>query len=119
MRNFLFGAIFVALFSACRLEDRRPDRVETVAGPVSIERIDKPVVDSIPVLGAWFWSKRKIVLAKGLSKEAEQHTLYHELCHVALDAAGTSYIMADSIHESVCDAIATARMHEKIHTPFP
>ncbi len=40
-------------------------------------------------------------------------TLYHELVHAAIIDAGLSNGLADSMHEAICDAIATARMRER------
>jgi hypothetical protein len=90
-----------------------PDSVRTVLGWIPVERDAAPEVDGVPVLGAWLWNERRIVLRSNLPAAVAAHTLRHEQCHVTMDAFGLSYLMQDSLQDAVCDAMATAQQMEQ------
>ena len=91
-----------------------PSRVETPVGTVRVVPAPGPlVIEGDTVLGAWLWDQQRIVIDTATSPRTVWHTYYHELCHVALDAAGVSNMVTGEKQEAVCDAIATARLRER------
>ena len=90
-----------------------PSHIDTVIGRVVVVRVVRPAVDGDPVLGVWYWSARRIVIAADLPPLVAWHTLYHEACHIAYDAAGLTVLVSEAMQEATCDAIATARMRER------
>lgn len=56
---------------------------------------------------------RTIEVATTATKRHQWRTLYHELAHAALDDSGVSQGMSEAMQETICEAMATARMRER------
>lgn len=63
--------------------------------------------------GLWDISTRTIELLATAPKRHQWRVLFHELAHAALDDSGLSQGMTEAMEESLCEAIASARMREK------
>ena len=91
-----------------------PKTLMAPAGEVTVvlsPKIKHP--DGDECWGIWDEATRTITLDKTAMKRHQWRVLFHELTHVALDDAGLSNAMNDELVESVCDAIASARMRER------
>lgn len=91
-----------------------PATVEAPGGTITI--ILKPTLrhpDGTECWGMFDLANRTIEIATAAAKRHQWRTLYHELCHAALDDSGISQGMTDSMQETLCEALATARMRER------
>jgi Zn-dependent peptidase ImmA (M78 family) len=61
----------------------------------------------------WDSYDRTITIQESLSPRNRWATLYHEFTHVALHDSGFANMLTDNQIETLCDAIATARMRER------
>jgi Zn-dependent peptidase ImmA (M78 family) len=92
-----------------------PATVEAPGGTITV--LLKPTLrhaDGTDCWGLWDASTRTIEIATATAVKRHQwRTLFHELTHAALDDAGISQGMTDAMQETLCEALATARMREK------
>jgi Zn-dependent peptidase ImmA (M78 family) len=91
-----------------------PATVEAPGGTITI--ILRPTLrhnDGTECWGMWDAANRTIELATSGAKRHQWRTLYHELCHAALDDSGISQGMTEAMQETLCEALATARMRER------
>jgi hypothetical protein len=91
-----------------------PTTVEAPGGTIAV--VLKPTLrhaDGTDCWGMWDAANRTIELATTAAKRHQWRTLYHELCHAALDDSGISQGMTEAMQETLCEALATARMRER------
>ena len=92
-----------------------PATVEAPGGTITV--LLRPTLrhaDGTDCWGLWDASNRTIEIATATAVKRHQwRTLFHELTHAALDDAGISQGMTDAMQETLCEAMATARMREK------
>jgi len=91
-----------------------PRTIEAPGGPLAI--VLRPALkhaDGTECWGLWDPSTRTIELLISAPKRHQWRTLFHELTHAALDDSGLSQGMTDAMQESLCEALATARMRER------
>jgi len=91
-----------------------PATVEAPGGTITI--ILKPTLrhpDGTECWGMFDLANRTIEIATAATKRHQWRTLYHELCHAALDDSGISQGMTDPMQETLCECIATARIRER------
>jgi len=91
-----------------------PKSVETVLGPVAVDRV--PAMELADEkgnnYGDFSWSDRRIRVAKELSEWVAVQVYRHEWVHLVLADAGLDGSMSDDVQEIVCDAIANALVQE-------
>ena len=63
--------------------------------------------------GTWEAHTRTVEIDGGASLQHQWKTLFHEMAHAALDDAGACHLFTEKQQETICDAIATARMRER------
>lgn len=91
-----------------------PKTVSAPGGEVSITLVEKlRHPDGDECWGIWDESIRVITLDQTGTRRHLWKVLYHELAHVALSDAGLDNGMSYELVETVCDAIASARMRER------
>jgi Zn-dependent peptidase ImmA (M78 family) len=91
-----------------------PTTIEAPGGTIAI--ILKPTLrhpDGTECWGMFDLANRTIEIATTATKRHQWRTLYHELAHAALDDSGISQGMTDTMQETLCECIATARMRER------
>jgi hypothetical protein len=88
-----------------------PKTVTTMLGPVPVELVDKFADDDS--FGQWHRERRTIEILKGLSREIQWSTLFHEIVHTALDDSGVACVLTEPQQEAICECISTARMRER------
>ena len=91
-----------------------PTTVEAPGGTITV--ILKPTLrhgDGTECWGMWDLAARTIEIATTGTKRHQWRTLFHELCHAALDDSGISQGMTEAMQETLCECIATARMRER------
>jgi Zn-dependent peptidase ImmA (M78 family) len=92
-----------------------PKTVEAPGGTITI--LFKPTLrhpDGTECWGLFDIANRTIEIATATATRRHQWwTLFHELTHAALDDSGISQGMTDVMQETICEALATARMREK------
>jgi Zn-dependent peptidase ImmA (M78 family) len=92
-----------------------PKTVEAPGGTITI--LFKPTLrhpDGTECWGLFDIANRTIEIATATATRRHQwRTLFHELTHAALDDSGISQGMPDVMQETICEALATARMREK------
>ncbi len=87
--------------------------VEGAGGPITVRRVKRARSDDGRACwGTWEASRREIQLDSSARREHQWRVLWHELTHAALDDAGLAYLLSDEGNESICEAVATARMRE-------
>ncbi len=90
-----------------------PASVEGAGGPITVRLVKHARSDDGRVCwGTWEAATRTVELDRTASPEHQLRTLFHELTHAALDDAGVAYLLSDEGNETICEAIATARMRE-------
>ncbi len=91
-----------------------PATVEAPGGTVAV--LLKPALrhaDGTECWGMWDAANRTIEIASTAARRHQWRTLFHELTHAALDDSGISQGMSDAMQETLCEALATARMRER------
>jgi Zn-dependent peptidase ImmA (M78 family) len=91
-----------------------PATVEGSGGTITV--LLKPTLrhaDGTECWGMWDSANRTIEIATAAARRHQWRTLYHELTHAALDDSGISQGMTDAMQETLCEALATARMRER------
>lgn len=63
--------------------------------------------------GTWEPHTRTVEIDGGAPLRHQWRTLFHEMAHAALDDAGACHLFTDDQQETICDALATARMRER------
>ncbi len=90
-----------------------PASVEGAGGPIGIRKVKRARSDDGRACwGTWEPSTRTVELDRSASPQHQLRTLFHELTHAALDDAGVAYLLSEEGAETICEAIATARMRE-------
>ncbi len=69
--------------------------------------------DGTECWGLWDDAARTITIDRTGGRRHQWKVLFHELAHVALGDAGIDNGLDDRLAETICDAIATARMRER------
>lgn len=91
-----------------------PKELEGPGGTVTIVLTKEPITyESAECWGLYDSEARTITIDARVKPRQRWLTLFHELAHVALIDAGLNNGIADTLHETICDAIATARMRER------
>lgn len=62
--------------------------------------------------GTWEQGRRTVRIERGARREHQWAVLFHELVHAAVDDAGLCHLLSEDAQETLCDAVATARMAE-------
>lgn len=91
-----------------------PTTAEAPGGTIAV--ICKPTLrhaDGTECWGMWDAANRTIEIASSAARRHQWRTFYHELTHAALDDSGISQGMTDAMQETLCEALATARMRER------
>ena len=91
-----------------------PATVEAPGGTIAIilkSTLRHP--DGTECWGMFDLANRTIEIATSATKRHQWRTLYHELCHVALDDSGISQGMTEAMQETLCECMASARMRER------
>lgn len=91
-----------------------PKTVAMPGGDVTV--VFKPHLkhgDGTECWGLWDISTRTIELLSTAPKRHQWRVLFHELTHAALDDSGISQGLTEQLEESLCEAVATARMRER------
>ncbi len=90
-----------------------PKSVRGAGGPIKVRLVQKIVSDEHgDCWGEWEPGKRLVRIEKGAPPQLRWKVLFHELTHAALDDAGVSNLLSFDGVESLCDAMATARLQE-------
>jgi len=90
-----------------------PTLMRGTGGAIRIRKRKRPKAwDGTDVWWMWDDSKRLITIDTTASREHQWRVLFHELTHAALHDSGMENLFDDKGVEALCDAFATARMHE-------
>lgn len=95
---------------------RLPSVVQGLAGPIPVERVielkdwDETTARDVACDGLWIPNQRRIQLDTSLELAPAWQALFHEEAHSWFDDLGIK--MPGKLLESVCEAVATARMAE-------
>jgi Zn-dependent peptidase ImmA (M78 family) len=90
-----------------------PRVVQGAGGPIRVRLVKVAALeDKVPCWGVWEPERRLVKIDRAAPKAHQWRILYHELTHAALHDAGLSHLLTDDAEESLCDAMATARMAE-------
>ena len=89
-----------------------PRTVPGIGGPIRVQLVKRAMVEGTLCWGTWHAETRTIQLDRTAKPEHRWRTLYHELTHSALDDSGLSYLFSEHGNESLCEAMASARMAE-------
>jgi Zn-dependent peptidase ImmA (M78 family) len=90
-----------------------PRTVRGAGGPIRVRQIQRVRTDDNEAAwGTWELGTRIIRLDRNAPSEMKWRTFYHELAHAALDDAGISNLFSADGNETLCDAMASARMQE-------
>ena len=90
-----------------------PRTVQGSGGPIAVRR--KRVLkaeDGDAAWGLWDAGARTIWVAYGLTREQQWRVYYHELMHATLSDSGLENVFPEQGVETLCDAVATARIQE-------
>ena len=92
-----------------------PTKIMGMAGPITIRmRTARATIrEDKDTWGTWDESTRMIDVDAGATKAHQWRILYHELAHSMLADSGIENMFADNIIETICDAVASARMRER------
>lgn len=89
-----------------------PTLVRGSGGAIKVRRAKRVRPSGVEAWGVWNDAKRTIYLDKTATLEHQWRVLFHELTHAALHDAGIENLFDDRGVETLCDAMATARMAE-------
>ena len=90
-----------------------PTLVRGAGGPIKVRvRVRPRGTDGEEVWGLWDDARRIITLDKSASRVHQWRVLFHELAHAALNDAGLENVLEQKAAETICDALATARVQE-------
>ena len=92
-----------------------PRRVQCVGGPVVVRRRKGLLTeDKRDAWGLWDAEHRTIWIAPRLPREMQWRVYYHELAHATLSDSGLENVLLADAVEMLCDAVASARMVERL-----
>jgi hypothetical protein len=90
-----------------------PTLVRGTGGTITVRCVKKVKhTDGTECWGEWDEAKRTIRIDKTAKPEHQWRVLFHELTHAALGDAGIENLFDPAGVETLCDALATARMQE-------
>ncbi len=90
-----------------------PAIVEGAGGPITVRKVKRPRSnDGLACWGTWEQSKREVQLDRSALREHQWRVLFHELMHATMDDAGISSLLTPDAEETLCEAVASARMRE-------
>lgn len=90
-----------------------PTLIRGSGGPIRVRRRARPRgSDGSEAWGLWDSAQRLITIDKTAKPEHQWRVLFHELAHAALHDAGLDNILEAAAQETICDALATARIQE-------
>lgn len=90
-----------------------PKRIRGAAGSIAVRLLKRVRGDEGDACwGTWDQSTRTIRIEKGVPRQHQFRTLYHELAHATLDDAGIGYLLTNEGTEAICEAFASSRMQE-------
>ena len=93
-----------------------PTRVMGAGGPIKIRQLKKlKHKDGTICWGTWDDSTRTIRIDGTAPPEHRWRVYFHEWTHAAIDDSGIGNLLADGAIETLCDAVATARLQEMRH----
>ena len=92
-----------------------PTKIMGMAGPIVVRmRTARTTVrEDKDTWGTWDDSTRTIDIDAGARREHQWRVYYHETMHSCLADSGIENMFADNIIETICDAVASARMRER------
>ena len=92
-----------------------PTKIQGMAGPITVQMRTARATptDDKDTWGTWDDSTRTIAVDVGARKEHQWRVYYHEAMHACLADSGIENMFADNIIETLCDAVASARMRER------
>jgi len=92
-----------------------PRRVQCVGGPVVVKRRKGLLTeDGREAWGLWDAEHRTIWIAPRLRREMQWRVFYHETMHVCLSDSGLENVLPVDGVEALCDAVASARIVERL-----
>ncbi len=90
-----------------------PASVEGAGGPITVRKVKRARSDDGRACwGTWQADRRTICLDRSAGREYQWKVLFHEMTHAALDDAGVSSLLSEEGQETLCWAMASARMQE-------
>lgn len=90
-----------------------PKTVYGAGGSIAVREVAQPKSDEgEDAFGTWEPETRTIEIEAGSNPRHKWHVYYHEWMHAVLADSGLVNLLADDAQETLCDAVATARVVE-------
>jgi hypothetical protein len=89
-----------------------PKTLRGTGGPIRVRQIQRVRSEGEECWGTWSAEERIIRIERGATAEHKWRVFFHEWAHAALDDAGVSNLFSLDGNETLCDAIASARVQE-------
>jgi hypothetical protein len=85
-----------------------PKSVYSALGPLTVGFMSKKRAKKLGLVGFFEFTRRRIKIASGMTRNAEWETLWHEIIHCALtDSGARGNVLTKVQEEVVCDALGT------------
>ena len=89
-----------------------PTLIRGAGGPIKVRCVKHVRPEGVECWGVWNDATRTIRLDKTALIEHQWRVLFHELAHAAIGDAGIENLFDEQGVETLCDALATARIQE-------
>ena len=90
-----------------------PRVMQGVGGPITVRTIKRVRGDDgVIAYGTWDAGARIIRIEQGSKPAHRWRVLFHEWTHAVLDDSGVANQLSEAGNETLCDAMATARIIE-------
>lgn len=90
-----------------------PTVMHGAGGPIRVRQVKRVHTDDhMAAWGTWEDGTRTIRIERGAMPQHRWRVLFHEWAHSVLDDSGVGNLFTAGGTETLCDAIATARMAE-------
>lgn len=93
-----------------------PASVTYPAGLVEIREVEQPRMDGEDADGTLEPTERLVEIKASLPQRHKWEVLFHELMHTTLADSGVVNLLSLEAQETLCDAVATARLVEMAGT---
>ena len=90
-----------------------PTEIAAPAGRVTVEIVALPESKDEIEMGHFHLVDRTIRLKKGMRREQQWRTYFHECAHVWLADSGLSNGLPHDVQEAICDAVGSGLFQER------
>lgn len=90
-----------------------PKLIQGAGGPIAVRLVKRIHSEKDgDCWGQWDSGTRMVRLERSARIQHKWRVLFHELTHAAMDDAGIAYLLSTEACESICEAMASARVQE-------